>query len=154
MAIIFELEEEFPFPPDRTFRALTDLDSAGEWMPNFVSIERLAGEGFEVGTRFVETRRMFGREASETLEVTAVDPPVHVSIYVDGSLGASKRGEYLFDYYLHPEGSGTRVVLRGVVRGLGRFWNILAPLMVRPLKSACRKDLCALRGFMERGGEG
>ncbi len=152
MPIVFELEEAFPFPPERTFRALTDLDSAGEWMPNFVSIERLEGTGFDVGTRFVETRRMFGREASETLEVTAVDPPVHVSIFVDGSLGASKRGEYVFDYYLHPEDSGTRVVLRGVVRGVGKFWELIAPLMVRPLKSACRKDLRALRDFMEREG--
>lgn len=38
-------------------------------------VERLDdGEGFGVGFRWRETRTMFGRQATETMEVTAVDP--------------------------------------------------------------------------------
>lgn len=38
------------------------------------SVERLDdGDGFNVGTRWRETRTMFGRQAAEEMEVTAVD---------------------------------------------------------------------------------
>lgn len=60
--------------PD-VWRVVTDLGAADRVLTAVRSIERLdAGEGFGVGTRWRETRVMFGREATAEMEVVDVDP--------------------------------------------------------------------------------
>ncbi|MFY0521668.1 hypothetical protein ACN28I_00080 [Archangium gephyra] len=60
--------------PERVFSALKDLDAASKWMPNLVGIEKLSPGKFGVGTKWRETRRMFGREASEPSRSPASSP--------------------------------------------------------------------------------
>ncbi|MDV8008132.1 hypothetical protein [Rhodococcus sp. IEGM 1318] len=40
-----------------------------------IRIERLAGEGYAVGTKWRETRKMMGKEATEDMWVTEVEAP-------------------------------------------------------------------------------
>lgn len=148
MAIEFDVVEDFDHPPDVVFDALTDLDGMGQWMPGFVGLERLNGPGFQVGTEFRETRKFFGKLATEQFEVTACRPPALIGLRVDGSKGSSKQGEYLFDYRLEPTRGGTRVVLHGEIRGMKGPMALLGKLMVGPYKKACAKDLQALREHM------
>ena len=61
-------ERTIAAPPERVWEIITDLDFAAEVMSAIVKVERLEGEGYEVGVRWRETRRMFGRE-----ELTAVE---------------------------------------------------------------------------------
>ncbi len=59
---------------DRVWQVLTDIEGWAEAMSSVKAIERLdTGTGFGVGTRWRETRKMFGREATEELEVTSID---------------------------------------------------------------------------------
>ncbi len=148
MSITFDVTERFPAPPDKVFAALTDLDSARHWMNGFVRLEQLTGNGFEVGTTWLETRKMHGKEATEHFEVTALDPPSHIGLEVDGRKGTSRKGTYLFDYRLEPDGDGTRVTLHGEIRDLGRFGGILGRMMVGPYRKACARDMTALRDHM------
>ena len=69
------VSREVAAPAEATWEVATDLDHAAEVITAIRSIERLdGGAGFGAGTRWREVRRMFGREAAEEMEVTAVDP--------------------------------------------------------------------------------
>ena len=61
-------------PPAAVWAVLTDLDHAAETLTGVSRVERIAGTGYEVGTRWRETRRMMGREATEEMWVSAVEP--------------------------------------------------------------------------------
>ena len=98
MAIEFTIEERVVAAPHAVFSVATDLENVGRWMPNFVRVERLTDGRFGVGTRWRETRKMFGAEATEEFEVTRCDPPRRVELFVDGRKGSSKRGAYRFVY--------------------------------------------------------
>jgi uncharacterized protein YndB with AHSA1/START domain len=150
MAARFSVSQHFAHSPERVFQALTDLEGAGQWMPGFVRMELLTEGEFRVGTEWRETRRLFGKEATEQFEVTACEPPRRVGIRVDGSKGSSKRGEYVFDYRLEPAAeTGTNVLLHGEIRGLSGLMGLISKLMVGPFKKACAKDLRALAEHLE-----
>lgn len=152
MPIEFTLTQHVADAPERVFRTLIDLESAAEWMPGFVRIERLADGELTVGSQWRETRKFFGKEATEQFEVTRLEAPGELSLRVDGSKGSSRRGEYLFEYRLHPQGSGTEVTLHGSIRGLGKFGSLMSKLFVGQYKKACAKDLQALAEHLEGAG--
>ena len=69
-----KLDRAIAAPPERVWAVITDLGGAADVMSGIDSVERLDdGAGFGVGTRWRETRTLFGRQATEILEVTAVD---------------------------------------------------------------------------------
>ena len=70
-----EVTKEIHGSPEEVWRVVTDLDSAPDVMRNIIAVERLEGEGFSVGTRWKETRRMFGRDEAETMWVSDIDEP-------------------------------------------------------------------------------
>lgn len=61
-------------PADVLWDVATDLANAPNNVSGITRTEVLAGEEFGVGTRWRETRTMLGREATETMEITAVEP--------------------------------------------------------------------------------
>jgi len=144
MSIEFQVTEVLPGTPDRVFQALTDLDAAAQWMPGYVSIERTGDVRQGVGTRWRETRRMFGREATEEFEVTLYHPPTHLALRVDGTRGSSGRGTFEFDYRLAQRVGGTEVRMSGRVDGLPPVMRWLSGILKGPYKSACARDLRAL----------
>ena len=62
-------------PPDAVWDALTDVASAPEFLRGVTRVEVLEGPDYEVGTRWRETRRIFGKEETQTMEVSESDPP-------------------------------------------------------------------------------
>lgn len=153
MAIEFEVHEFFRDSPDKVFAAVTDLSRINEWMPGFVAIERLTDDPFGVGTRWRETRRMFGQDASEEFDVTVCDPPRRLELHVDGTKGSSKKGEYRFVHRFVPDQGGTRVYLSGEIDGLSGLSTVVGWLMVLPFKRAVAKDLRALKHYLEGSPE-
>lgn len=54
---------------------ITDIEHSPEVISGIQAVQRLDDrDGFGVGTRWRETRTMFGRSASEQMTITAVDP--------------------------------------------------------------------------------
>jgi hypothetical protein len=93
---------------------------------------------------------MFGREATEEFQVTAVDRPHRLELRVDGSKGSSGRGEYLFTYRLEPsDGAATDVRLTGEIRGLTGVAGVVGRLFSGTYRKSCAKDLAALKRHLE-----
>ena len=149
MSITFRVTRELDASPSEIFHTLANLDAAGEWMPGFVRIDRLgAPSGLEVGSRWRETRRMFGKEASEEFEVIEFAPPLRMGLRMDGTRGTSGSGEYLFRYTFTPTVLGTLVTLEGEVRGLSGVMNVMGRAFSGVYKRMCLRDLEALGRFL------
>jgi len=149
MPLHLELNEHIAAPVDRVYAALTDLDAAPEWMPNLVGIEKLTPNVVGKGMQWKETRRMFGREATEVFEVSGVEPNRSVDIYVDGTKGSSKRGWYRFRYELEPREGGTAVRMAGEFGGMGKIGEFIGRFMLGTMKKAMAKDLVAMKQYIE-----
>ncbi|MFD4293893.1 SRPBCC family protein [Rhodococcus sp. NPDC058505] len=92
--------------PERVWEVLTDLDGAEHTLSGVTRIERVGGDGYRVGTRWRETRTMFGREATEEMWVAEVDAP-HRTVVRARSGGT----EYATVFTLTPTGSGTDLAM-------------------------------------------
>lgn len=149
MALQFTVKERVRATPERVFAALTDLEGAKAWMPGFVGIHKLTPGAFAAGTRWRETRKMYGREATEEFEVTACEPTERIELYVDGKKGSSRRGEFRFRYELTPAEKGTVVTLHGEVSGLGKVMEFFGRLFIGSFKRAISRDLEAMRVYLE-----
>lgn len=67
------IEQLVSAPPEAVWRVLTDIDAAPQRLRGVTKIERLSHDtGYQVGTRWRETRKMMGTEASEEMWVTAL----------------------------------------------------------------------------------
>ena len=73
-----ELTIEIARPPEDVFAYLTDAEQLPRWQKSL--IEAHADGPFQQGTRIVEKRSLFGREAESELEVTAFEPPRRLTL--------------------------------------------------------------------------
>jgi carbon monoxide dehydrogenase subunit G len=74
ITVELEVSREVGASAERVWAILTDLQEAPRVLSAVERVERLDdGDGFGVGTRWRETRVVFGRASTEELEVTAVD---------------------------------------------------------------------------------
>jgi carbon monoxide dehydrogenase subunit G len=71
----FTLTKRINAPLETVFDVASDLAHAAEQFRGIEKIEVLTPGPVGVGTRWRETRRMMGREATETIEFTAFDRP-------------------------------------------------------------------------------
>jgi carbon monoxide dehydrogenase subunit G len=147
----FSTETRIKASPERVFSAITDLDSWRHWMPNFVSVEKLTDGAVGVGTEWKETRKMFGKAASEVFEVTAFDPPTRLGLRVDGSKGSTGKGEFLFDYELLSDQGGTLMQMTGEINIPGLMAKVMGKLFFGAFQKAIDKDHAALKDYVEKG---
>ena len=69
-----EVRRHVAAPVERVWALATDLAGAPHVVRGIEAVEVLTPGPFGVGTRWRETRRMFGRTATEEMTVTAVEP--------------------------------------------------------------------------------
>lgn len=150
MAVQFQITHTLPASPERAFQGLTELENAEAWMPGLISVERLDGTAAGVGSRWRETRKIYGKEVTEELEVTAFEPPSRFGLRVDGSKGSSGSGIYTFDYRLSPDGAGTRVVLDASIGGVSRVREWITRLFSGMYRKMIAKDLDALAEHLRK----
>ncbi|WP_061960575.1 SRPBCC family protein [Demequina flava] len=128
--------------PEAVFAVLTDLDQAPDVITSIRKVERLEGEGYEVGVSWRETRKMFGQEASEVMEVTGVDAPRSTTI------GSPSHGVYYTtEFRCEPDGESTVVtaVFAGIPQGPSFMqkvgWAIFGATGMRASRKALEADL-------------
>lgn len=152
MAANFTIEERIERPPAEVYAALTDIDAWSSYIPEILRIERLSEGPLAVGSRWRETRRMYGREASEVFEATALEPARAIGMRCDGSEGSMGSGVFECRYTLEPvDANATLLRLDGTMTMPGCLFAVMAIFMKSMMVKAIRRDLAALRAYVEAG---
>ena len=136
-----ELTRDIAAAPDRVWAAITDLEGSVDIISGIDKVERLSDDNaFGVGTRWRETRTMFGKEATEAMEVTALEPQRSYTVVAD-----SHDVHYVSTWSVEPHGDGTRLAMTFDAEPHGAFAKFLAAtvgrLMKAPTRKALQKDL-------------
>lgn len=135
--------------PERTFAAFTDLRNAAGRVRGIKKLDVLTDGPIGKGTRFRETRVMFGREATEEMEITDFQPG---KSYTVG--GISCGAEFATTFRFTPASGGTRVEFELAFRPVSVFAKLMAPLsgmMMGPMKKVVEQDMDDMRKIAEAG---
>lgn len=149
MALEFTASEWIAASPNVVYGVTTNLDLAGKWLPNFVRMEKITRGEYGPGTKFRETRKMFGKTATELFEVISADRPNRVALFVDGTQGSARHGRFDYVYEFTKERGGTQVVLKGRVTEVPRLWALLGRVFMGGMRKACAADLRAMKVYIE-----
>ena len=137
-------------PAERVWELATDIAGAERTMSGIDRVEMLSEGAFGPGTRWRETRTMFGRPATEEMWVTAVDEGRSYTVEAE-SHGAHYVSTFTFTA-VSPD--RTEVVLGFDARPLSTVTKVLAkvnaPLASRSVTKALQKDLDDLAAAAER----
>lgn len=137
-------------PAARVFEAVTDLHGAPSRISAIKRMEVLTDGPTRVGTKFRETRVMFGREASETMEITAMEPG-RSYVTEAGSHGCRYRSELS----VRSEGSGSSLTMtfEGTPLTLGAkvMGAIMGPMMSGSMRKMIEQDLNDIKRAVESG---
>ncbi|MFI6047456.1 SRPBCC family protein [Nocardia sp. NPDC051321] len=140
---------EIAVPPEQVWAVITDLDRTAEVIRGITRLERLdGGTGFEVGTSWRETRVAFGKEATETMTVTAIVPGQSYTTEAD-----SHGTHYRSIFTLTAQGSNTLLALgfEGRPHGkVGRMAAFIGKLFEGPTRRMLRRDLDDIAAAAER----
>ena len=133
-----EVTHDSSAPADVVWQVMTDLGRTVDVISTITEVERLDdGDGFEVGTRWRETRELFGREASEVLEVTAIDTEGHSYV-----VEADNRGtHYVSTVGVRPSGDGSELRMTLGAEASGSVGRLLSRTIGRAFEGATRKAL-------------
>lgn len=138
---MFELKCSRPVaaPPARVFEILADLRGGAKRITAITKLEVLTPGPIGKGTRFRETRVMFGREATEEMEITHFDPPRSYT-----TEARSHGCHYVCTLRCEPRGSGTELEMGFAAKPMtfgARIMGLLMKPFAKKLMSACSKDL-------------
>lgn len=143
--------ETIAAPPDQVFALATDLAGAADRVDGIESIELLTEGPFGVGTRWRETRQMFGKPATEEMEVAALEPGRSYT-----TEAASHGCRYVSGFTCKSDGEGTQASLffEGHPTTLSArvLMIVMAPLnwlMMRQVRKLLAEDLADLRRAAE-----
>jgi uncharacterized protein YndB with AHSA1/START domain len=133
------ISREVNAPPSRVFAVASDLRNAPQFMRAITKLEVLTDGPVRAGTRFRETRKMFGREATEEMEIVAIDPPRSYTIACD-----NHGCRYRTEMRIEPKGRGSEISmhfraepLTFIAKAIGYLMKPLAKKMMKE----CGKDL-------------
>ncbi|MGW1322316.1 SRPBCC family protein [Streptomyces antibioticus] len=134
------------------WEALTDLRGMERVLSGVTKVEVLTDGAFGVGTRWRETRRMFGKDATEEMWVTVSVPPERYVVEAE-----SHGSRYVSAWDLTPAGpSATTVRMTFSATPTGGLSGLLAKLMgglgERAVRKAIAKDLADVAAAVEGRG--
>ena len=131
------ITHETSAPPDKVWNVLVDLDNSPQTIGAIKDIERLdGGDEFGVGTKWRETREMFGKDATEVLEVTAVDQGHSYTVEAD-----SRGARYTSVMSVEPAGAGSTISMSFAAEPKGTFSKVLSGTIGKMFEGGTRKAL-------------
>ncbi len=139
IAMKVDLERHFQAPIKTVFERLTNFADAPRVVRGIKNLEVLTPGPVGLGTRFRETRVMFGREAVEELEVTRWEPPNLYEVSTN-SHGAA----YQSTFTLNETRGGTEVRLDFVATPqtlAAKVMSVVMRPMMGKVMQECAKDL-------------
>jgi uncharacterized membrane protein len=148
MSRSIQVTRHFAGPVEAVFDLCADLEHAAANVTAIARVEMLTDGPVGVGTRWRETRVMLGREATEELEVTAVDPGRSYRVEA-GSRGMRYVSDLTFAD-AGAEGTRVRMTFDGTPTTLAaRLLTPLALLMKRPTQRMLAQDVEDMRRSLE-----
>ena len=147
-------------PKDAVFAAVSDFANAGSIVSAIDDVEMLSrasdGSAVGVGTRFKETRTMFGKQAAETMEVTVFDPPRAFTLSAN-SCGMTFNTRVTVLEEQPGGGGGCRLIYDVQGKPASLISRITSPIMGLVMKGAMckglRKDLQDIKQHLEQHAE-
>jgi uncharacterized membrane protein len=131
-------------PRLEVFAFAADLDRTASWYRNITSVRWLTRKPLAIGSRVAFAANFLGRQLTYTYEVRDLVPGERLVM-------ATQDGPFAMETTYAWEGMAegeTRMTLRN--RGEpSRFANVTAPVMVRAIRRANRKDLEQLKRLIE-----
>jgi ligand-binding SRPBCC domain-containing protein len=143
----FTLNKRIEAPPPSVFTLFSDLANVADRIKSITKIEVVTPGPIGVGTRFKETRVMFGKECTEEMQITAFDPGQSYEVTCQ-SCGAEYRTLFRFT----PDSGGTRVDVDFHTRATSLLAKLMVPLgwlMVGMVKKCVEKDVQDLKKVAE-----
>lgn len=135
-------------PIDVVFDLFTNLDTIGENITGIKSIEVLEGPAkMQKGTKWKETRVMFGKEATETMTITQLEPN---KMYT--AIAASHGMEYVTTYTFGGDGDKTVVDMEFSGKPISLAAKLFTPvglLFKGVAAKALKKDMMELKDVAE-----
>ena len=135
---------------ERVFPMLCDLEGAPERIDGISKVEVLTEGPFRVGTRWRETRIMFGKEATEVMEVVSIEPGTSYTVTAD-----SHGTHYETTMACHAQGDGRcRVEFTFGWTPVSMGAKLLSPMafmMKGMLRKCVEKDLACIKRSAEAG---
>lgn len=101
--VALTVEREIAAPADAVWHVLTDVEGAPTVLSRVTAVERLAGSGYTIGTRWRETRATGTRE----LEVVGIDPGRSTMLEAEAAGSRSR-----IEFTLEPAGAATTLRMR------------------------------------------
>lgn len=98
------IERRFAAPQEVVFEAIANVAEAADRVESIRRIELLTEGPIGVGTRWRETRRMFGKDATEEMEITAYEPPTDLTVRAN-----SHGTDYVTVFRFEAADGGTRL---------------------------------------------
>jgi len=146
----FQVTRHVAAPVARVWAIATDLTNAADVIDDIDAVQVLTPGPFDVGTRWRETRTMFGRTASEEMSVTAVQHERSYTAEAD-----SRRTHYVSTFTFAPaDAGGTDVTMSFAGEPSGTLARALtrltAPLTRRAVEKTLRADLHDIAAAAER----
>lgn len=142
------LEARVAAPLDRVFEAFTDFEHVPGRCSGITKIEMLTPGPARVGTRFRETRTMFGTAATETMEITRLEPG---RAYTLSCTSCGVRYDSTLSF--RAEGGSTVVAQETTCQPISLGAKVFAPitgaLMRRSMTKLMSKDLDDLKRSIE-----
>lgn len=141
------VETEIAAAPARVFAVFTDLAHAPGRVRAIEALEVLTSGPVGKGTRFKETRQMFGKSATETLEFVEFEPGKGYALAAE-SCGTRYRSSFTFE----PAGAGTRVRMSFEATPVSMAAKMMAPMlgmMTGPVTKAIQADFADLKRACE-----
>lgn len=134
-------------PLEDVFKLFTDIDGAASRVNNIHKIEVLTTGDFSLGTRWLETREVLGREQTEELSVTALERG-HAYTITTETHGTKFDCTFRFDRAL----GGTDVLAEFEVVPQSFGGMLVAPfgwMMMGTVEESLKQDLADLKAAAE-----
>lgn len=141
------VERTIQAPTETVFKTVSNIPQAAKTITAIDSIVMLSEGPIGEGSRWRETRKMFGKEAVEEMWITNWKPHTSYSVEAE-SCGTHYKTEYTFT----PSDDGTRVSMVFSGQPLTLFAKVMAPmglLMKGTIRKCFERDLADAAAAIE-----